>query len=57
LHKNNKAIYNNNEPQLVIFWFVYFILLGAWSALAGVIVFLLYTPWRNYYRKYHPIEK
>lgn len=36
-------------------WFVYFILLGAWSALAGVILFLLYVPWRNYYRKHHPI--
>ncbi len=38
-----------------VLWFVYFVLLGAYSALAGVIIFLLYTPWRNYYRKYHPI--
>jgi len=38
-----------------ILWFLYFILLGAYSALAGVIIFLLYTPWRNYYRKHHPI--
>ena len=38
-------------------WFVYFILLGAYSALAGVIIFLLYTPWRNYYRKHHQIKE
>lgn len=38
-------------------WFVYFILLGAWSALAGVVLFLLYTPWRKYYRKWHPIKE
>lgn len=40
-----------------ILWFVYFVLLGAWSALAGVILFLLYTPWRRYYRKHHPIQE
>ncbi len=40
-----------------ILWFVYFILLGAWSALAGVILFLLYTPWRKYYRKWHPVKE
>jgi hypothetical protein len=38
-------------------WFVYFILLGAWSALAGVMLFLAYTPWRNYYRKWHPVKE
>jgi len=38
-----------------ILWFIYFVLLGAWSALAGVILFLFYTPWRNFYRKHHPI--
>ncbi len=38
-----------------ILWFVYFVLLGAYSALAGVVIFLLYTPWRRYYRKHHPI--
>lgn len=37
-------------------WFIYFVLLGAWSALAGTILFLIYTPWRNYYRKWHPIH-
>ncbi len=35
------------------FWLLYFILLGAWSALVGVGLFLLYTPWRRIYRKYH----
>jgi phosphatidylglycerophosphate synthase len=38
-------------------WFVYFILLGAWSALAGVVIFLLYPVWRKYYRKHKPLSK
>ena len=38
-------------------WFVYFVLLGAWSALAGTLLFLAYTPWRNYYRTWHPIQE
>ena len=37
-------------------WLVYFILIGAWSAIAGVIVFLFYGPWRTYYRKWHPVS-
>lgn len=40
-----------------ILWFVYFILLGAYSALVGCIIFLLYEPWRNLWRKYHPLEQ
>ena len=36
-----------------IFWLLYFVLLGAWSALVGVGLFLLYTPWRRMYRRYH----
>jgi hypothetical protein len=35
-------------------WFGYFYLLGANSALVGVIVFLLYQPWRKLWRQYHP---
>jgi hypothetical protein len=37
-------------------WLAYFILIGAWSAIAGVMVFLVYTPWRSYYRKWHPVH-
>ena len=37
-------------------WFLYFLIFGAYSALAGVLIFLLYTPWRKYWRKYHPIQ-
>lgn len=40
-----------------IFWFVYFVLLGAWSALVGCIIFLLYEPWRKLWRKYHPLSE
>jgi hypothetical protein len=37
-----------------ICWFLYFFLLGAHSALVGVIFFLLYQPWRRLWRKYNP---
>jgi hypothetical protein len=37
-------------------WFAYFILLGAWSALAGVVIFLLYPAWRKYYQKHRPLS-
>lgn len=37
-----------------VLWFCYFIVLGAWSALAGTVLFLLYGWWRKMYRKYHP---
>jgi len=30
-------------------WFLYFIFLGAWSALIGVLVFLLYPLWRKWH--------
>lgn len=36
-------------------WLIYFIELHAWSALVGVGIFLLYQPWRNYWRKHNPI--
>jgi len=39
-----------------ILWFAYFLLLGAYSALAGVILFLLYPWWRKVYRKHHPLK-
>ncbi len=38
------------------FWLFYFILLLAYSALVGIFVFLLYRPWRKYYRKYVPAK-
>jgi len=38
-------------------WFVYFIFLGAWSALAGVGIFLLYPVWRKQYRKHRPLSE
>lgn len=34
---------------------IYFVYLGAWSALVWVWIFLLYWPRRKLYRKYHPI--
>lgn len=36
-----------------ILWTVYFIMLHAWSALAGVGIFLLFPYWRKIWRKYH----
>lgn len=35
-------------------WCTYFILVGAYSALVGVGVFLLYGWWRTTWRTYHP---
>lgn len=37
-------------------WFAYFFLIGSYSALAGVIVFLIYGPWRKVWRKYNPVR-
>jgi len=34
-------------------WFIYFFLLGAWSALVGVVIFLLYPLWHDARIKYH----
>lgn len=36
-----------------ILWFSYFIIMGAWSAVIGVFVFLLYPVWRKTWKKYH----
>jgi len=30
-------------------WFSYFLLMGSWSALIGVFIFLIYPIWRNYH--------
>lgn len=35
-------------------WFVYFLAIGAWSALFGVLLFLLYPLWRRQWRSMHP---
>ena len=32
-------------------WLLYFVILGAWSALVGVGIFLIYQPWRSLWRK------
>ena len=37
-----------------IAWFCYFVLLHAWSALFGAILFLIDPLWRNVYHRYHP---
>lgn len=39
-----------------ICWAIYFVYLGAWSALVWVAIFLLYWPRRKLYRKYYPIS-
>lgn len=31
-------------------WLLYFVMLGAWSALVGVGLFLFYPLWRSFYR-------
>ena len=37
-----------------ILWLIYFVMLGAYSALVGVGVFLLYPIWRVLWRAPHP---
>lgn len=37
-------------------WLAYFLILGAYSALVGVGIFLLYPWWRKIWRKYHPVS-
>lgn len=63
--------YNNQEPirvqcypKLEKYFYakeicrcIYFILLGAWSALVGVIIFLAYGPRRKFRRKHHPLQQ
>lgn len=34
-------------------WFLYFVLLGGWSGVISVIVFLLYPVWHTFRIKYH----
>lgn len=38
-------------------WLQYFVLLEAWSALAGVVLFLLYPYWRRVYRRWRPVDR
>ena len=38
-------------------WLVYFIAHASWSALAGVGLFLIYTPWRRWWRRAHPVDR
>lgn len=36
-------------------WFGYFAWRGAYSALVGVVLFLIYPLWRRYWRSLHPL--
>ncbi len=35
-----------------IMWFAYFISLGAYTAILGTVLFIIYPFWRTFYRKY-----
>jgi hypothetical protein len=39
-----------------VLWFAYFAIHGSWSALVGVVVFLLYPLWRTWYRRVWPLQ-
>lgn len=39
-----------------ICYFAYFIILGAWSAVVGVLIFLAYPIWRKQWRKFNPMK-
>lgn len=36
-------------------WLLYFVFHHSWSAITGVILFMLYPAWRQYWRKRHPL--
>lgn len=38
-------------------WLAYFVAHRSWAALAGVALFLAYTPWRRWWRARHPIGR
>lgn len=38
-------------------WLAYFVAHRSWSALAGVALFLAYTPWRRWWRARHPLGR
>ncbi len=38
-------------------WLLYFVFLGAWSALIGVGIFLVYPSWRKLWRRYYPLDE
>lgn len=40
-----------------IAWVAFFALTGAWTALAGVPLFLLYPAWRRWWRARHPLTR
>lgn len=37
-------------------WSIYFVLLGAWPALVGVFLFMVYPAWRGWWRLRHPLD-
>ena len=40
-----------------VLWFAYFLLIHAYSALVGVVVFFFYGKWRALWRQYHPVAE
>ena len=40
-----------------VLWTVYFLALGAWSALVGCVLFVAYPIWRQWWRKRHPLPR
>jgi hypothetical protein len=38
-------------------WLAYFVAHRSWSALAGVVLFLAYTPWRRWWRARRPLGR
>ena len=52
----------SKEIQIIYYlkecvWVLYFVFLGAYSALAGTVLFILYGIWRRLYRHVIPLEK
>lgn len=59
LHGKSDGFYK--EIQILYYakeliWVLYFIVLGAYSAIVGTIVFILYGAWRRMYRQEFPLS-
>ncbi|MFA5987031.1 MAG: hypothetical protein WC797_00035 [Candidatus Paceibacterota bacterium] len=52
IYKEIQLLYYTKE----IVWISYFLLLGAYSAIVGTIVFICYGVWRRLYRSEYPLS-
>lgn len=59
-HLDGEVIYVDCHRKLPVYfyikeicWLTYFALIGAWSAIVGVFIFMAYPLWRKYWRSHN----